>query len=239
MDQLVVVDYQEGAGGEFLASFISAHFGHTLSTDLQRFPIFLQKWLNSQSRIKKDWDKKFDNYFNEFLDLCRQDNISKIAVSYHLYQWPHHIDTICKNVKNVRFVKINCLAHTQIVEADFRRKVWDKKLTIDDFKEIKFLLSEQNTEYVKQCLQKLREQTLTVADLYQSKNYTFVHKALPSKDIEIFYDDFFVNFSRTPSAYKKLCADLNLTYDNVLLDRLIERNKKNYKDALTYMKVNS
>ena len=48
LEQLIVIDYQEGAGGEFIASWLSAHFGQRLETDLQNNPNYLQKWLNSQ-----------------------------------------------------------------------------------------------------------------------------------------------------------------------------------------------
>ena len=50
LEQLIVVDYQEGAGGEFLANWLSAHFGQKLNYNQQTNSNYLQKWLNAHSQ---------------------------------------------------------------------------------------------------------------------------------------------------------------------------------------------
>ena len=52
-------------------------------------------------------------------------------------------------------------------------------------------------------------------------------KSLPSDDIEILYQDFFIDFTKTSDAYQRLCVELGLQPNLTLLDALIERNKKN------------
>ena len=66
----------------------------------------------------------------------------------------------------------------------------------------------------------------------------FVNNRLttPTKDITISYRDFFVDFNNAQLAYDKLCAELNLQPDYVKLNLLVKRNKKNYCDALNFIK---
>ena len=61
LEQLIVVDYQEGAGGEFLANWLSAHFGQKLNYNQQTNSNYLQKWLNAHSLIQDDWKENFKN----------------------------------------------------------------------------------------------------------------------------------------------------------------------------------
>ena len=147
MLKLIVVDYQEGAGGEFMARFISAHFGHSLTFDQQADPDQIQKWLNSHSIIDSNWNQRFKTAFQVFVELCQRQQITEIAVPYHLYKWPDHIDKILEQVPNTRFVKINCDNYLAEVNADFQRKVLDHP--IKNFSEVQFLLRNKEIDFIK------------------------------------------------------------------------------------------
>lgn len=232
MKQLIVIDYQEGAGGEFLSSFISAHFGHKLVDNSQENPNFLQKWINSHSLALADWDTNFSNHLEIFLQLCKDHNVDSIAIPYHLYKWPHHATIFKKQASNTRFVKINAQGFEDRIRADFQRKVWDKPLIKTQFNQIAFLLKDQSQERKKFCLDLFKQNKLTMSDLIQGR-VVLGPEILPSDDVEVSYDDFFNNFSNTPNAYEQLCAELDLIPDLVLLGKLIERNTKNLQTLQT------
>jgi hypothetical protein len=225
LDNFVVVDYQEGAGGEFLASFISAHWGHPLIEDPQKSPNQLQKWLNSYSLIWPDWNENFSQYLKGFVDQCRHHDVKNIAVPYHLYKWPHHIDIIKDLVSTVRFVKINSTGNEAKIDYDFRRKVLNRSLGIEDLYEIQFLLSTQNPEQKIRCMQLFKKGTLTIGDMLPPVDFS--PRLLPSQDVEIVYQNFFIDFDQTSAAYQKLCQEIDLPFNNELLCALINRNKKN------------
>jgi hypothetical protein len=229
LEQLIVVDYQEGAGGEFVSNWLSAHFGQKLETDLQLNPNYLQKWLNSYSLIQSDWRKNFNKYLLMFNDECTNRGVQSIAVSYHLYKYPEHVE-ILKKVNQPRFVRINCAGYEDQVAWDFRRKVLDRVLGPGDFAEIKFILCNQPQENVKHCLDLYRRHALTYRELL-SCDPKLELKHLPSNDIEIMYRDFFVDFDQTPTAYQNLRSQLQLTPNAQLLDALIDRNKKNLQHS--------
>jgi hypothetical protein len=231
MDKLVVVDYQEGAGGEFIARFISSHFGHKLEFDQQQHPDTTQKWLNSNSIVNCDWDSKFENYFETFLMHCNQHKIKKIAVPYHLYKWPNHVKKILEKVNNTRFVKINCDKHTDKVFCEFDRKVLSR--SIKDFSELQFLLQHKNKEYINFVLKLYRQEKLTYRDMFPQQQPRL--QILPSNDVEIQYEDFFCNFDQTPHAYQTLCKELEIDSDPVLLSMLLDRNKKNYQSLKDHL----
>ena len=231
LDQLIVVDYYEGSGGEFIANWLSAHFGQKLQTDQQANPNYLQKWLNSHSLVYSDWQKNFNNYLLDFNKECDTRGIQRVAVSYHLYKYPEHVE-ILKQVNQARFVRINCAGHKEKVTDDFNRKVLDRLLGSDDFAEIKFVLHGQSQEKIKEFLNLYRYNKLTYRDLISCK-HQFEPLGLPSDDVEIMYGDFFVAFDRTPDAYQHLCKQLNLTPNLELLDALTKRNKKNLLPAKT------
>ena len=224
-----MVDYHEGAGGEFIARFISAHFGHELEFDQQAKPNHLQKWLNSYSLITPDWAMNFAKYFQAFLDNCALQQITSIAVPYHLYKWPDHVDTITSYVPQTQFVKINSHSHRDKVDADFRRKVLDRPIT--DFKELQFLLSNRDKPFVNNTLKLYQNKNLYYRDIFPWKSTW--SKTLPSNDIEILYSDFFCEFDRTANAYQQLCSQLNLVPDPVLLTALIQRNQKTQSGSKT------
>ena len=229
LEQLIVVDYQEGAGGEFVSSWLSAHFGQKLETDLQCNPNYLQKWLNSHSLIQSDWRKNFNKYLLAFNDECARRGIQSIAVSYHLYKYPEHVG-ILEKANQARFVRVNCAGYEDQVARDFRRKVLDRVLGPGDFAEIKFILKGQTQEKIKHCMEQYRHHALTYRELLLCDPKIEL-KHLPSNDIEIMYRDFFVDFDRTPTAYQILCNQLQLTPNDQLLDALIDRNKKNLQHS--------
>ena len=224
LDNFIVVDYYEGAGGEFMANWLSAHFGHVLYDDAQTNPVYCQKWFNSHSLIKPDWNYNFANYVQDFLIMCEQQNIKSLAVSYHLYKWPDHVKILSQ--VQARFVKINSQGHEKQIRKDFDRKVLQRLLTKNDLPEVLFALKNQPQIHVDHCLNLLREGTLTWGDLRPRPQFCCL-QPLPSQDIEIFYNDFFVDFGKTQHAYLALCDKLHLLPRFDLLDALIERNKKN------------
>lgn len=221
-----MVDYQEGAGGEFIARFISAHFGHRLEFDQQTQPDHIQKWLNSHSLITQDWDENFATYLDTFLSNCDQQGINDLAVPYHLYKWPNHVKIMLDQLPQTRFVKINCETHNQQVNADFQRKVLDKPII--DFQELQFLLSNRDRNFITDVLKLYQQKKLTYRDIVTDYNSQL--KSLPSSDIEIIYSDFFCDFDRTADAYKRLCSELTLPSNDTLISALLDRNKKNKQD---------
>jgi hypothetical protein len=225
VNKFIVVDYQDGAGGEFIARFISSHFGHKLEFDQQQNPDHTQKWLNSNSIVNPDWDWNFESYFETFLLHCDQHNIKEIAVPYHLYKWPDHVRKICAKVNNTRFIKINCDKHIDKIFLEFDRKVSSRP--IQDFFELQFLLQNKNKQYVDSVLKLYRQKTLTYGDMFPGHQHQL--QTLPSNDIEIQYEDFFCNFDKTTHAYQTLCQELDIDPNHDLLSLLLDRNKKNYQ----------
>jgi len=234
LDQLVIVDYQEGAGGEFLASFISAHWGRKLSCDTQRDPDNFQKLLNSYGLTYTNWNLEFDAHFANWLAMCNQQLIKKISVPYHLYKWPHHVQKIKSHVPHARFIRINVINHLDIVMADFERKVLNCKLTIKDIHEISFLSKSSNIDK-RLLVNKLKDGSLTRQDLFPNIEPHDCIIPLPSQDIEIDYGSWFIDSNRTLAAYKELCSQLGLVPNLLLLHRLINRNNKNQEDLKKYL----
>jgi hypothetical protein len=232
MNKFIVVDYQEGAGGEFLSRFLSAHYGHEFFFDQQQNPDPIQKYLNFHSIINLNWDSLFPEFFQKFLDLCRHRNITEIAIPYHLYKWPQHIKHIIEKVSYARFVKICCKGYEDKIQADFQRKILDRP--IGDFGELQFLLTNQDRNSVKDYVYAWKQGNLKYKDIFP--NIDIKRGDLPSNDIKIDYGDFFCNFNQTTKAYEKLCDELSLTPNSMLLMALLERNKKNQHDLQDYMK---
>lgn len=209
-----------------MARFISAHFGHSLQFDQQLHPEHVQKWLNSKSLIAVDWAERFRTYLEIFIDQCQHNNVSAIAVPYHLYKWPHHVHIIAQVIPSARFVRINCENSLAEVTADFERKV--SNCLINDFRELKFLLTNRDRQFVKSVLKLYHEKQLTYRDIFPPPPHSIQH--LPSQDCEIQYQDFFCCFDQTKQAYEKLCSDLDITPNLILFTALLERNQKNKQD---------
>ena len=100
---------------------------------------------------------------------------------------------------------------------------------------IKFMLTHRTKEEITHALALFKNQQLTFNDLVPNGNNPIQLKNLPSQDVEISYQDFFVNFACAEQAYKQLCVDLDILPDAALLDALIERNKKNWQDLQEYL----
>lgn len=225
LDKLIVVDYQEGAGGEFVANWLSAHYGHQLQTDQQTNPNYLQKWLNSHSLVHADWQENFHNYLIEFNKECADQGVQQLAVSYHLYKYPSHVKILSQH-NRARFVRVNCDGYQVQVFKDFSRKVLDRVLQSRDFNEIQFVLRGQSQQKIEHCMKLFKNHKLTYRNLLCVESGPEL-KLLPSTDIEISYEDFFVDFNKTSQAYQHLCDQLDLQPNAQLLGALIERNKKN------------
>jgi len=255
LNRLVVVDYSEGAGGEFMSYFVSCHAEFlnldVATTNMQSVDGTLLKYLNSQSIVDPNWNQNFKQEFLSFADKCMAHCISNIAVPYHLYKFPEHIDTIKSCVPTTRFIKINCSASRyQTVVLDFFKKVWFKKLSASNLAEIKYLIQNFSMEDKKSVIRRMQQNKLMYLDLSLIKKgipvnsttrqtainnfQTLPQKLCPSTDIVIDYDDFFVDFDRTPSAYKQLCDQLEILPSTDKLDKLIHRNKKNYNDLKSF-----
>jgi hypothetical protein len=231
IDKFVVVDYQDGAGGEFIARFISAHFGHSLEFDQQQNPDHIQKWLNSHSIVNHDWDSNFESYLSIFLTNCDQHNIKQIAVPYHLYKWPEHVEKILKIVNHTKFIKINCDSYIDKIFVEFDRKVLSRH--IDDLSEFQFLLKNRNKDFIAAAWNLYKQKKLTYRDIFPKKPQQL--QKLPSNDIEIQYEDFFCNFEQTTVAYQILCKQLDLEPNFDLLLMLLDRNKKNYQSLNNHL----
>lgn len=225
LDKLIVVDYQEGAGGEYMANWLSAHFGHPLAENMQSNPNWLQKWFNSQRLVCADWNTNFSSYLSQFQKECTARAVTKIAVSYHLYHYPQHIEVFCA-AGPTRFVRINCQDYLDKIYADFERKVSDRPLSSQDWPEVKFILQNQSPEHRAHCVKLFKQRKLTYRTLLPHCAERSL-KVLPSQDIEVNYGDFFVQFDRTAQAYDDLCAQLDIEPQPQLLAALIKRNKKN------------
>lgn len=225
LEQLIVIDYQEGAGGEFIASWLSAHFGQQLEINTQDNPNYLQKWLNSHSLITPDWQINFTEYLLNFNNLCSEHNIQRICIPYHLYKWPEHV-SVLKKINQARFVRINCEGYAFQIAEDFKRKILNRVLTPKDFAEVKFMLGNQDKQKQEHCLNLFKQGKLTYSELVPTTLNT-ESKHLPSADLEIMYGDFFVDFTRTLTAYKQLCDQLEIPPNLVLLNALVDRNRKN------------
>ena len=228
IDKLVIVEYAEGAGGEFISSFISAHWGQNLSANPQKKPNHLQKWFNTYSLILADWDKNFKQHAKTFLGMCMEQDISRIAVPYHLYKWPHHQEVLQTLSLDTRFVGIDSTGHEQRLFVDFQRKIANRILDCDDFGEIQLWLKDQPLAHQRWCMDLFRQKKLTLKDI-SPRFQILTNRSLPivSNDFIISYGDFFVDFTKTSAAYERLCQQLDLVPDQELLVFLIDRNRKN------------
>lgn len=240
IEKLVIVEYFEGAGGEFIASFINAHWGQSISLDLQRQPDHHQKWLSTNSLFTPDWDSNFEQYAKEFLARCASSKLRYIAAPYHLYKWPHHVailQTLCPDVK---FVRIDSTGHEKRLAIDFTRKVLDRVLTKDDFGEIQLFLKNQPDHHRRSCMELLRLKKLTlskISPVFRSTNYQ--HQSPVTNEVVIDYGEFFLYYNKTKAAYWQLCKKLKIQPDQNLLDVLIERNTENLRQQDLFLQQNS
>jgi hypothetical protein len=242
---MIIVDYVDGAGGEYMSYFLDSHKElSNYAPDQHNMQLPARyKILNTTSLMNSNWDEDFAN------EYCKIKNDIKV-VSYHLYKFPHHIDIIRNIDPAVRFVKIDSNSNDKLIKYDFLRKVYLKKFTNKDLHEIKILINTYDNNKKITVLQKLKMGDLYHIDLelirrnkvVNRKNrldaiYDFVDKKItpPTTDIIISYTDFFIDFARTPDAYQTLCNQLNIDYDSTKLQLLLERNKQNHADVVKFM----
>lgn len=247
INQLIVVDYLDGAGGEYLAHFISSHLQNfPLQDNMQDIDQSPIKFLNSESLIRPDWNTNFEYYFNQF----KQSVTGSWAVPYHLYKWPQHIDII-KQHPGTRFVKINSKEDSGIVCLDFIRKVYRSPVpnTTTGFQRLQHRISLWSQELKTQAMKHFRTGEMLYMDIdiietgqqptEQTRNQlidAFIQrkKTCPSQDITVEYRDFFV----TPNviAYYKLCDHLMLIPDLNRWQVLCDRNWTNYQSLLAFQR---
>lgn len=242
---MIIVDYIDGAGGEYMSYFIDSHkelSNYTPDQYNMQTPA-RYKILNTTSLMNSTWDEDFAD---EYSKIKNDTNV----VSYHLYKFPHHIDIIRRIDPAVRFVRIDSEDNNKLIKYDFVRKIYLRKFTNKDLPEIKILINTFDNDKKIAVVQKLKMGDLYHIDLeliqrnmaVTRKNrldaiYDFVDKKItpPSSDITISYTDFFVDFAKTPAAYQTLCDQLNIEYDSTKLNLLLERNKQNYIDAVKFI----
>jgi hypothetical protein len=254
LDQLIIFDYIEGAGGEYLSNLINQHDGFYCEApgaeNMQDHPNVLQKFFNANSLVDPNWDSKFDYKLDEFIAQCTQRSITKFAVPYHLYKFPHHVDII-KNKLPVRFIKINCSEYENLVKLDFIKKICFRPLDRSNFNEIKYKINHFNTKNQNIALKLLKNNNLYELDLmlldkgldvnYQSREL-IVKELLnrnvrpPSQDITINYGDYFIRLDNLKFNYYNLCTMLNIVPNDNLLHQMVTRNQKNFDQLIKFSK---
>lgn len=255
LERLFVIDYTEGCGGEYFSNFISSHQGFYSSnpnaTDMQSISGSLQKYFNTHSLKDNQWRLLFLQHLNIFLQQCDEKNIKKICVAYHLYKNPTHIQKILDLVPTTRFININ-VVNNRLPKLDYVRKVLLKKFNKNDLKELQWYTQEFTDQQKILIVQRLKINNLLYVDLHLIKNNIIINtntrqdwvlnflskdSTPPSSDVNILYDDFFINFSRSVESYDKLCNELSISPDYDHLDQLIKRNQTNF-DQLTHFVKN-
>lgn len=248
MTATVFVDYHDGAQGETLALFLNSHreFANHEFTDqnLQDIDGLGIKWFNSHSLVCPDWASNFLKY----LDQWQNDKSRAQVLSYHLYKYPEHVEILKAHVPGVRFVKINSTGHENFYKYDYIRKVLFRKLGKNNLEEIKFLTPEHHKVAVIQLLKqnRLMGVDLALVNLNQPINKQTRQRyigdfldqqiKLPSQDIEINYQDWFVNAHNTAKAYHQLCDQLKICPDADKLHTLTLKNDRNLKELELFVK---
>jgi hypothetical protein len=247
LDKLIIIDYADGAGGEYFSNFISSHAGFfsemPLHENMQNSTDRLQKFFNSRSLIVSN----FETDLIEFEQICEHNQIKNISIPYHLYKFPDRIEQFNKIAKSVRFVRITVSDNYH--SYDFLRKVLLNTLTHDNMAELSFRTADMDRSQKIQLIQRLKNKNLYWLDFSLIKQNEKINTStrqqylnlllsreynLPSADIEIYYDDFFVNFNNTVDKYNLLCHQLDIIPNHSLIEQLISRNTKNLKELLIY-----
>jgi hypothetical protein len=241
LDCLVVVDYIEGAGGEYISSVINSHPGFSNN-------VVLQKWFNSQQHIIHDWDNHIAEQADLFLIQCQEHQIKNLAISYHLCMHPTHVDIMQQLSKGTRFVKIDSVNHNAMVRMDHARKILFNQITKKQVKELKYRIGNSRpSELIKLFL----EDRLYGIDLVLYKRNLPITRAnremvielimgkqetCPTNDITILYNDFFVSFDNMKEKYYNLCNSLNIQPNIDILNAMLIRNRKNLEEVTEFTK---
>lgn len=247
MPKIIIVDYIEGAGGEYLANFINSHRGfyneRPMRENMQGSDPPLMKYLNYTSLIDGDWDKQFATYLDWFIQQCVQKGVEQIAVPYHLYKWPDHIEIISSRLPNTRYVKIDASNVRKQVTMDFFRKVYYRTLTKKHLSEIKFMSTDPDIiikrlpmSYIDMYL---LNRGIKPSDIERQKILNrdlCSNKVPPSDDIVIDYTTWFDTFISLEIEYKKLCDNLGISTQPNLLALLMKRNTENQIELTSFIK---
>ena len=239
LEQIIVVDYIDGASGEYFAEFLNQH----LSTPNI---VWLRKFFNSEELVNTNWDQDFDRYLDHFLTLCQQDNITRIIVPYHLYKWPEHLERFNRISKSVRAVAINSEQYPREIALDFIRKIHLVPVSISDIHKLTYLTKTATLEQKQEISERLRARTLQWIDvtiLLSGKNsrLQLINQILtrqltcPSQDVTIDYGTFYVDYLDIDNKYNLLCKQLDLVPNQQLLEQLIKRNQRNWAELTDYV----
>jgi hypothetical protein len=238
LEKIIIVDYVEGAGGEYFSQFLNNHLHK--SED-----VWLQKYFNSESLIIELWDQKFTEYLGNFLSLCYKRAVTEIAIPYHLYKWPQHLALFNQISKNVRAVKINSTKYNHEVTIDFLRKIYLCPVEKTQMSQLSYYIKSATDQQKQQINELLRTNTLQWIDvrilLDNTTKRQLIDKILarniscPSQDIEINYGTFYVDYNKIDDKYNLLCKQLGITPDNILLTELITRNQTNWATLSQYI----
>lgn len=244
LDRLVVVDYIEGAGGEYLSQSINSHAEFDNS-------MVLQKWFNSQRHIIHNWDIEFVEQAHLFLAQCTQQQVKNLAISYHLYFHPGHIELLKPLSKHTQFITIDSTGHEQMVKMEFIRKVLFNSISKQKIKEVKYRVQADRGPQAYKLIELLMQEKLYGIDLVlykwglpitrENRENAFNQllnkkEKCPTNDITILYKDFFVSFDKTEKSYYNLCESLNITPSSEILNAMLVRNKANFKELTEFTK---
>lgn len=256
LDRLVVVDYIEGAGGEYLSNVINSHkefnsSANPLVAQPHNTVDVPQKWFNSQRHVIPNWADEFENQADLFLDECRQRDIHNLSVTYHLYMHPEHAELMKPLSANTRFVKINSQGHEQMVFMDFVRKVLFNPISKQQIREVKYRIRGDRSAQAYSLISLLMQGRLFGIDLVLYKFGLPINRAnrqewldyvskkvevCPTNDITISYEDFFISFDKLKKSYYNLCNGLNIVPNEDIVGAMLERNKRNLDEVTEFTK---
>lgn len=253
LTNLIVIDYSEGSGGEYISNIINSHKGFYNESpeveNLQDVPNLIQKYFNSKSLISADWDENFDFYINDFLNQCKQLGVDSVAISYHLHKFPNHITIINQHIPQVRYVKIDQTNCEYLIKLDFIRKILFREFKSQNWDELKYRIHHLDKTKQIKIIDLFKHDALLGMDILLIENnlsVTYEHRSrlidqilnrsnkLPSNDISINYEDFFIKFDNIKNKYYNLCNALKLKADDKILRSMTQRNKKNYQQLIDF-----
>lgn len=244
LDRLVVVDYIEGAGGEYLSQSINSHAEFDDST-------ILQKWFNSRRHIIPNWSCEFRGQTKLFLDHCEQLQVKNLSISYHLYFHPEQIELLKPLSNRTQFITIDSTGHEQMVKMEFARKVLFNPVGRQQLREVKYRIQEDRSPQAYTLLNLLMQGKLYGIDLVlykrklpitrENRENTFIQlldkkEKCPTDDITILYEDFFVSFDKLEKSYYNMCESLNITPNRNILNAMLVRNKANFEELTEFTK---
>jgi hypothetical protein len=257
LDRLVVVDYVDGAGGEYISNIVNSHTEFNsaetpLASNMQAVSDETQKWFNSRRQLNaKNWKEVFPAECDMFLDRCAVEQINNISIPYHLYIHPDHESAFKLLSNKTQFVKIEMDNYLDLVVMDYARKVLFRPLTKANFNEVKYRITNPKSDDSKELVSLMMQGHLFAIDLilYRDKmkinrenrqqRLTYLldrQRTCPSNDIVINYEDFFVSFDKTEKSYYNLCESLNITPSSEILNAMLVRNKANFEELTEFTK---